>query len=124
MSQPYIAEIRVFGFNFAPLGWAFCSGEILPISQNTAVFSLVGTTYGGNGTSNFALPNLQDYVAVGVRTGAGAAELEPWRDARRDHAHASGQRDGPAYALRRSPATASRSPAQTAAPTVEQLSGA
>ena len=59
MSQPYLAEIRVFGFNFAPLGWAFCSGEILPISQNTAVFSLVGTTYGGNGTSDFALPDLR-----------------------------------------------------------------
>ena len=75
MSQPYLAEIRVFGFNFAPLGWAFCSGEILPISQNTAVFSLVGTTYGGNGTSNFALPNLQDNVAVGFGQGPG---LQNW----------------------------------------------
>jgi microcystin-dependent protein len=59
MSEPFIAEIRVFGFNFAPVGWAFCDGQILPISQNTALFSLIGTYYGGNGTSNFALPNLQ-----------------------------------------------------------------
>jgi microcystin-dependent protein len=75
MSQPYLAEIRVFGFNFAPLGWAFCSGEILSIAQNTAVFSLVGTTYGGNGTSNFALPNLQNNIAVGFGQGPG---LQNW----------------------------------------------
>jgi len=64
MSEPFLAEIRIFGFNFAPLGWAMCNGQILPISQNTAVFSLLGTNYGGNGTSNFALPNLQGSVAV------------------------------------------------------------
>ena len=59
MSDPFVAEIRIFGFNFAPRGWAFCDGQILPISQNTALFSLLGTTYGGDGKSNFALPNLQ-----------------------------------------------------------------
>ncbi len=59
MSDPFVAEIRIFGFNFAPRGWAFCDGQLLPISQNTALFSLLGTTYGGNGKSNFALPNLQ-----------------------------------------------------------------
>ncbi len=59
MSDPFVAEIRIFAGNFAPTGWAFCNGQILPISQNTALFSLLGTTYGGNGTSNFALPNLQ-----------------------------------------------------------------
>lgn len=57
--DPFVAEIRIFGFNFAPKGWAFCNGQLLPISQNTALFSLLGTTYGGNGTSTFALPNLQ-----------------------------------------------------------------
>jgi microcystin-dependent protein len=57
--DPFIAEIRINGFNFAPKGWALCNGQILSISQNTALFSLLGTTYGGNGTSNFALPNLQ-----------------------------------------------------------------
>ncbi|MCP9763285.1 phage tail protein [Lacihabitans soyangensis] len=59
MADPFVAEIRIFGFNFAPKGWAFCQGQILPLSQNTALFSLLGTTYGGDGKSNFALPNLQ-----------------------------------------------------------------
>ncbi|PXY44928.1 phage tail protein [Flavobacterium hydrophilum] len=59
MADPFVSEIRIFGFNFAPRGWAFCNGQILPLSQNTALFSLLGTTYGGNGQSNFALPDLQ-----------------------------------------------------------------
>lgn len=59
MSSPFVAEIRIFPFNFAPRGWAFCNGQLLPISQNTALFSLLGTQYGGDGKSNFALPNLQ-----------------------------------------------------------------
>lgn len=59
MSDQFVAEIRIFGFNFAPTGWAMCNGQILPISQNTALFSLLGTTYGGNGQSTFALPNMQ-----------------------------------------------------------------
>src|SRR4051812_10360999 len=57
--DPFVAEIRIFPFNFAPKGWAFCDGQILPLSQNTALFSLLGTTYGGDGKSNFALPNMQ-----------------------------------------------------------------
>jgi microcystin-dependent protein len=59
MADPFVAEIRMFPFNFAPRGWAFCDGQLLPLSQNTALFSLLGTTYGGNGKSNFALPDLQ-----------------------------------------------------------------
>lgn len=59
MSSPFVAEIRIFPFNFAPKGWAFCNGQLLPISQNTALFSLLGTFYGGDGKSTFALPNLQ-----------------------------------------------------------------
>jgi microcystin-dependent protein len=59
MADPFVAEIRIFPFNFAPKGWAFCDGQILPLSQNTALFSLLGTTYGGNGSTNFALPDLQ-----------------------------------------------------------------
>ena len=59
MADPFVAEIRMFPFNFAPQGWAFCNGQLLPLSQNTALFSLLGTTYGGNGKSNFALPDLQ-----------------------------------------------------------------
>src|SRR5436305_28796 len=57
--DPFVAEIRIFPFNFAPKGWAWCDGQLLPLSQNTALFSLLGTTYGGDGKSNFALPNLQ-----------------------------------------------------------------
>jgi len=57
--DPFVAEIRIFPFNFAPKGWAFCDGQILPLSQNTALFSLVGTMYGGDGKSNFALPDMQ-----------------------------------------------------------------
>jgi microcystin-dependent protein len=59
MANPFIAEIRIFAGNFAPNGWAFCNGQLFPISQNTALFSLLGTTYGGNGTTNFALPDLR-----------------------------------------------------------------
>jgi len=59
MSSPFVAEIRMFGFNFAPKGWAFCAGQLLPISQNTALFSLLGTFYGGDGKSTFALPNFE-----------------------------------------------------------------
>jgi len=66
MSDPFVAEIRMFAGNFAPTGWAFCNGQLLPISQNTALFSLLGTTYGGDGKSTFALPNLQ-----------GAAPMQP-----------------------------------------------
>ncbi len=59
MADPFVAEIRIFPFNFAPRGWAWCDGQLMPLSQNTALFSLLGTTYGGNGKSNFALPDLQ-----------------------------------------------------------------
>lgn len=59
MSEPFIAEIRIFAGNFAPRSWAFCNGQLLPISQNTALFSLIGTTYGGDGRTTVALPNLQ-----------------------------------------------------------------
>jgi microcystin-dependent protein len=59
MTDPFVAEIRIFGFNFAPNGWAFCNGQLIPISQNTALFSLLGTMYGGDGKSTFALPGLQ-----------------------------------------------------------------
>lgn len=58
MADPFVAEIRIFPFNFAPRGWAFCDGQLMPLSQNTALFSLLGTTYGGNGKSNFAIPNM------------------------------------------------------------------
>jgi len=59
MAEPFLSEIRIFSFNFPPQGWAFCNGQLLPINQNQALFSLLGITYGGNGQTNFALPNLQ-----------------------------------------------------------------
>ena len=71
MSSPFVAEIRCFACNFAPTGWAFCNGQLLPISQNTALFSLLGTFYGGDGKSTFALPNLQGSVAIGAGQGPG-----------------------------------------------------
>jgi microcystin-dependent protein len=69
--DPFVAEIRVFPFNFPPQGWAFCDGQILPISQNTALFSLLGTTYGGDGRSNFALPDMQGRAPMHPGQGPG-----------------------------------------------------
>src|SRR5438445_1924240 len=71
MANPFVAEIRIFAGNFAPTGWALCDGQLLPISQNTALFSLLGTTYGGDGKSNFALPNLQGSAPMQAGQGAG-----------------------------------------------------
>jgi microcystin-dependent protein len=71
MSEPFLGEIRMFGFNFAPQGWAFCNGQLLAISQNTALFALLGTFYGGDGRTTFALPDLQGRVAVHQGQGPG-----------------------------------------------------
>ena len=71
MSSPFVAEIRMFAGNFAPTGWALCNGQLMPISQNTALFSLLGTFYGGDGKSTFALPNLEDSAPIGQGQGAG-----------------------------------------------------
>ena len=71
MADPFVAEIRIFPFNFAPKGWAWCDGQLLPLSQNTALFSLLGTTYGGNGKSNFALPDLGGRAAMHPGQGPG-----------------------------------------------------
>lgn len=70
MSQPYIGEIRMFGFSFAPAGWAQCDGQLIPISENDALFILLGTTYGGDGEETFALPNLQSRIPIHSGTGA------------------------------------------------------
>jgi len=71
MSEKFVAEIRIFAGNFAPTGWALCNGQLLPISQNTALFSLLGTTYGGDGKTTFNLPNLQGNVPMHWGTGPG-----------------------------------------------------
>jgi microcystin-dependent protein len=69
MATPFIGEVKMVSFNFEPKGWAFCNGQLLPINQNTALFSLLGTTYGGNGQTTFALPNLQGRVPLHIGTG-------------------------------------------------------
>ncbi|MBJ7358039.1 tail fiber protein [Nocardioides sp.] len=69
MAEPFLSEIRIMSFNFPPKGWAFCNGQLLPINQNQALFSLLGTTFGGNGQTNFALPNLQGRVPIHVGSG-------------------------------------------------------
>ena len=71
MSEPFIAEIRIFAGNFAPRGWAFCNGQLLPIAQNTALFSLIGTTYGGDGRSTTALPNMEGRAPMHPGRGPG-----------------------------------------------------
>lgn len=71
MADPFIAEIRIFGFNFAPRGWAFCSGQLMPISQNTALFSLLSTNYGGDGRATFGLPDLQGRAPMMPGQGSG-----------------------------------------------------
>ena len=76
MADPFIAEVRIFPFNFPPRGWAFCDGQILPISQNTALFSLLGTTYGGDGRTTFALPNLQGRAALHPNQGPGLSNYD------------------------------------------------
>src|SRR3954471_12312222 len=74
LMDPFVAEIRIFAFNFAPKGWAFCDGQLMPISQNTALFSLVGTFYGGDGKSTFALPDLQGRAPMGQGQGPGLSQ--------------------------------------------------
>jgi microcystin-dependent protein len=74
MANPFVAEIRIVPFNFAPLGWALCDGQLLPITQNTALFSLLGTFYGGDGRSTFALPNLQNSTPLGQGQGPGLSD--------------------------------------------------
>ncbi len=76
MTEPFLAEIRIFPFNYFPRGWAFCDGQVLPIAQNTALFSLLGTTYGGNGRTTFALPDLQGAAPMHPGQGPGLSPRE------------------------------------------------
>lgn len=75
MSEPFVGQVIAVGFNFAPVGWALCQGQLLPISQNAALFSLLGTTYGGDGQSTFGLPDLRGRAALGMGQGSG---LQPY----------------------------------------------
>ena len=76
MSDPFIGEIKLFGFNFAPTGWAQCNGQLLSIAQNTALFSILGTTYGGNGQTTFGLPNLQGQAPCNTGQGPGLSDRQ------------------------------------------------
>ncbi|HEY2755744.1 MAG TPA: tail fiber protein [Pseudolabrys sp.] len=76
MTEPFLGQIQLYGFNFAPKGWAFCAGQVLPISQNAALFSLLGVNYGGDGVRTFGLPNLQQRVAVGFGSGTGLSTYQ------------------------------------------------
>jgi microcystin-dependent protein len=75
MGNPYVGEIRMFAGNFAPLGWMFCQGQLIPISENDTLFTLIGTTYGGDGQSTFALPNLQSRIPMHMGTGGGGTYI-------------------------------------------------
>ncbi len=75
MSEPFLSEIKIVSFNFPPKGWAFCNGQLLPINQNQALFALLGTTYGGNGQTNFALPNLRGRVPIHMGDGHTLGEV-------------------------------------------------
>ena len=83
MSQPFIGEIRMFGGNFPPAGWALCNGQPIPISENEALFQLIGTTYGGDGQETFNLPNLQSRVPIHQGQGPGTSSSLSWREWRR-----------------------------------------
>lgn len=76
MSEPFLAQIQIVGFNFAPRGWAFCNGQLLPLSQNTALFSILGVTFGGDGRSNFALPNMQGSTPLAPGQGPGLSLID------------------------------------------------
>lgn len=85
MNDPFVAEICMFPFNFAPTGWAFCNGQLMPLSQNTALFALLGTTYGGDGKTTFALPNLMDAVPLGAGQGQGLTMWDLGASSGSDH---------------------------------------
>lgn len=85
MSEPFLAEVRIVGFNFAPRGWAFCDGQILPINQNQSLYSLLGTTYGGDGRTSFALPDLRGRVPMHVGSSDGAFYREGQKSGEETH---------------------------------------
>lgn len=76
--DPFLGQISIFGCNYAPMGWALCEGQVLAINQYTALFSLLGTNFGGNGTTNFQLPDLRSRAPLGIRSGSGSVELYHW----------------------------------------------
>lgn len=96
MSEPFLAEIKIFGFNFAPRGWAFCDGQILPINQNQSLFSLLGTNYGGDGRTSFGLPELRGRVPIHVGM-APSGTNHPLADRSGEEAHTLSGSETPAH---------------------------
>ncbi len=86
MAEPFLAEIRIVGFNFAPRGWAFCDGQILPINQNQSLYSLLGTTYGGDGRTSFALPDMRGRTPIHVDTSGGSSHILGQKSGAEQHA--------------------------------------
>ena len=109
MSEPFLAEIRMVGFNFAPRGWAFCDGQILPINQNQSLFSLLGTTYGGNGSTSFALPDLRSRTPIHVGSSGGANHSLGSRAGTETHTLAASEMPQHTHALGAHDGTANRS---------------
>ncbi len=92
MSEPFLAEVRMVGFNFAPRGWAFCDGQILPINQNQSLYSLLGTTYGGDGRTSFALPDLRGRTPIHLdRSNGGTDHLEGSKGGEETHTLSAGE---------------------------------
>ena len=108
MAEPFLSEIRIMSFNFAPKGWAMCNGQLLPINQNQALFSLLGTTYGGDGRVNFALPNLQGITPMHVGNGYTLGE----KGGEQNHTLGIGDLPAHTHVL-----NASSAPANTSVPT-------
>ncbi len=111
MSEPFLAEIRMVGFNFAPRGWAFCDGQILPINQNQSLYSLLGTIYGGDGRTSFALPDLRGRTPIHKGSSNGADHLQG--DKGGEETHTLSAAEMPQH---NHPAHASNSDAVTSAP--------
>ena len=92
MAQPFLSQIEAFPFNFAPKGWALCAGQLMPINQNPALFSLLGTTFGGDGRTNFALPDLRGRLASSFGQGPGLANYTLGSGAARRHTPSAGRK--------------------------------
>jgi microcystin-dependent protein len=111
MSEPFLGMIAIFGFNFAPRGWAFCNGQILPIAQNTALFALLGTTYGGNGQTTFGLPDLRGRAPVHFGQGPGLSSYDLGQQGGTETVTLTGAQTGPhTHGVSASNAPTSKSP--------------
>lgn len=106
MSEPFLAEVRIVGFNFAPRGWAFCDGQILPINQNQSLYSLLGTTYGGDGRTSFALPDMRGRAPMHVGSSDGATHLEGQKSGEETHTLSAAEMPQHDHAMKATNATA------------------